>query len=527
MGRIKPGKTAVAEGGEFALLPFLSTLRFSHILPAILFASVLSSTYYFTHSNKFNLRTSQNTSTILELVTAFVSTYSQQRAQNKVSHLPVPAVFKVLSLKLFDKQRSGDHTMHIGMVGVPGLAINTQPSDKHLANVIDRMAVDASSQSWIGYIGDLGKEVHRTIKPILATRQSCVDCHNTLQIGTKTWTMGDVLGAYVMDMPARDFFKQLRWETGMLGMSAFLFFWGSLTFFMRQQAHITKAKAKALQENQRSEMLAEARNQAEKETSKLTAQVRKAYEDLRLALKKERELNVLQRQFVSMASHEFRTPLAIIDGAAQRLERRSEKSSSEEITKRAQKIRGAVERMTRLMESTLMAASLDVEKLSINVGPCDIALLINEACLHQGELSGKHEISCAISELPETIQADPQALEQIVSNLLSNAIKYAPDAPEIDVKAYTDEDHVVLMVSDHGLGIDEEDLPRIFERFFRARTATGISGTGIGLNLIKILIELHDGSITIVSEAGKGSTFTVRLPVMGPDEVTKHESRAA
>ncbi len=505
-----------------------SERNLSSILLAIIFASVLSIGYYYTSSNKFSQRISENKKSMLELVAAFVTTYSQQRALDNQQHLPAPGTFRQSSLKLFDKLNTVDYGIRIKIVDLAGSAVKTRTIDEQIAGVVDRMSTERLPETWSGYVGGFGKEVLRTVKPVLPSARSCTDCKKPLLKSGKTGEPQAVTSAYVIDVPTAGFFRKLRLEAGGLALGTFLFIWGSIAYFMQQQTRIAAVKAENLRGSERRAMLSAAKIQAEKETAKLSAQVRKAYEDLRQALTKERELNVLQRQFISMASHEFRTPLAIIDGAAQRLERRAEKfDKSGEITKRAVKIRSAVERMTRVMESTLTAASLDIGKLSINVEPCDMAKQLRDACQRQMELTGSHKISCDVSGLPATIQADPGSLEQIFSNLLSNAVKYAPNAPEIDVRAYSEGDEVVLAVRDRGLGIDEEDLPRVFERFFRARTATGIAGSGIGLNLIKILIELHDGSITLESTINKGSTFTVRLPINGPEEIAAKDSEAA
>ena len=160
-----------------------------------------------------------------------------------------------------------------------------------------------------------------------------------------------------------------------------------------------------------------------------TAELKTTAEDLKLALAKEKELNKLQRQFVSMASHEFRTPLTVIDGAAQMLERRAHRLSPEEATKRAGKIRDAVKRMTKLMESTLTAARMEEGKITVEIGPCDIGRIVREVCASQQEIAKDHVISCDLTDLPESVQADAEALQQVFTNLLSNAVKYAPHAP--------------------------------------------------------------------------------------------------
>ncbi len=118
-----------------------------------------------------------------------------------------------------------------------------------------------------------------------------------------------------------------------------------------------------------------------------------------------------------------------------------------------------------------------------------------------------------MDRLPEEIHADAELLDQVFTNLLSNAVKYAPNDPRIEVKGWTDGTFAALSVRDHGVGIAADDFPRMFERFFRAATSAGISGTGIGLNLVKRLMEMHTGTIQVDSVAGQGSVFTVRLPI--------------
>jgi signal transduction histidine kinase len=251
--------------------------------------------------------------------------------------------------------------------------------------------------------------------------------------------------------------------------------------------------------------------------------------DLQQTLAKEQDLNKLQQQFVSMASHEFRTPLAIIDTAAQRMKRRADENrlTPEEAVQRVDKIRDAVGRMTRLMESTLNMARMEEGKFKVEIKPCDIGKVVREVCERQQEMSENHVISYDLADLPVTIQADTDSLEQALTNLFSNAVKYAPDAPDIEIKGYTEGDQVVITVRDQGVGIDEDELDRIGERFFRARTSAGTAGTGLGLNLAMTLVEMHGGSVSIESKNGAGSTFTIRLPIAGPDQAEQVNTKVA
>lgn len=258
-----------------------------------------------------------------------------------------------------------------------------------------------------------------------------------------------------------------------------------------------------------------------------TAQLKQRAEELKQALAKEKELNELQRQFLSMASHEFRTPLAIIDSSAQRLLRRAPDADKDKIDRRIEKIRAAVGRMTQLMESTLAAARIEDGNATLSLERIDIGSVARQVCEQHSEIASTHTIAFDAGAAPAMAVADRAALEQVFSNLISNAVKYSPDAGKVDVSVCCEDDTVVISVRDYGVGIDRDELPKMFQRFFRARTSTGIAGTGIGLNLVKTLIELHGGTVSVESTPGAGSTFTVKLPVGGPKAAQgKHEHAA-
>jgi len=253
----------------------------------------------------------------------------------------------------------------------------------------------------------------------------------------------------------------------------------------------------------------------------------KAFDELTNTLEHQKALNGLQRQFISMASHEFRTPLTVIDSSAQFLARKIDNITTDFVLSKAAKIRESVARMTKLMESTLTAARMEEGKVSVDIKACDIAAVIRKVCDRQQDISKQHVISCQLTSLPAVIQADAGSLEQVFTNLLSNAVKYAPNASKVEVTARAHGERVVVSVRDFGIGIDEDDLEKIGERFFRAKTSTGIAGTGIGLNLVKMLVELHGGSLSVESRKGEGSTFMVTLPIAGPGGAEETGIKAA
>lgn len=257
------------------------------------------------------------------------------------------------------------------------------------------------------------------------------------------------------------------------------------------------------------ENLAHAFNDAAERQAELTKRLEEA-------LVSEREINSLQRQFVSLVSHEFRTPLAVIDGNAQRVLRNIETMPRERIALGLEKCRTSVSRLIGLMESVLSSSRLEAGTIEFKPSPCQLFKVISEAVENQREISKEHEISVDADEFPDDIIGDEKLLHQIFTNLLSNAVKYSPDSSNVWIKIYRDDDMAVISFHDQGVGIPEEELKKLFGRFFRASTAVGIPGTGIGLHLVKHLVEMHGGTIMVESAKNEGSTFTVRLPIDKP-----------
>ncbi|WP_226951326.1 sensor histidine kinase [Rhizobium terrae] len=258
------------------------------------------------------------------------------------------------------------------------------------------------------------------------------------------------------------------------------------------------------------------RDELEETVRLRTAEIERQREELDRLLAQERHVNALQRQFVAMASHEFRTPLAIIDAAAQRLHRTKTVLKPEYVAEKSAQIRSAVLRMVDLMESILSAGRLETGKTTLKPEQLHLAEVIERCCTRQAEIRKSHIFHQDLSKLPGTILADRAAIEQVFTNLLSNAVKYAPQAPDIRVRAWTKKDMSFVSIADNGIGMDAEDLPKLFQPYYRARSATGIAGTGIGLNIVKQIVDLHGGSISVESTLGKGTTFTVALPNKGP-----------
>ncbi|HWT59379.1 MAG TPA: ATP-binding protein [Rhizobium sp.] len=255
------------------------------------------------------------------------------------------------------------------------------------------------------------------------------------------------------------------------------------------------------------------RNHLEEMVAERTAEIERQREELDRLLVHERQVNALQRQFVAMASHEFRTPLAIIDAAAQRLCRSTTNVSGDYVHEKAGVIRSAVVRMVDLMESILANGRLETGQITLKRSEGDLKALLVTCCDRQRHLSRSHLFHLDLEPIPEGLTFDRSAMEQVFSNLISNAVKYSPNAPDIHVRARVDEKTLEIAIADSGIGVDADDLPKLFQPYYRARSATGIAGTGIGLNVVKQVVELHGGTVEVTSELGKGTTFIIRLPI--------------
>ena len=249
----------------------------------------------------------------------------------------------------------------------------------------------------------------------------------------------------------------------------------------------------------------------------MTGELQDHAKRLEASLEQQKELNALQRQFVSMVSHEFRTPLAIIDSVATRLEKEVHNHNPEDLMSRIETVRGAVVRMIQLIDSTLSASLLDEGKVACEPELCDIAALVKEAQETLANAKATHRYEIDLDGLPRWILGDPKLLHQVFSNLVSNAMKYSPDGSTIAIEGWTDDASVFVSVRDQGVGIPENEITNLFQRFFRASTSAGIAGTGIGLYVVKRFVEMHDGSIAVESSEGDGTCFTIRLPIGDAD----------
>jgi two-component system, OmpR family, sensor kinase len=234
---------------------------------------------------------------------------------------------------------------------------------------------------------------------------------------------------------------------------------------------------------------------------------------LETTLENERRVLAQQRNFVTMTSHEFRTPLTVIDAQAQRLIKLKDRVASHDLLERATRIRSAVTRLTGIMDSLLGGSLLLDGQAAYHPGEFDPAALLHEVCQFHAETARRADIREEFGELPAVIRGDRKLLFALFSNLLSNAIKYSAPGDRIEIFARKESgENLLVHIRDHGIGISERDQAHLFERYFRGANAVGVAGSGVGLHLVAMVLELHGGTIEVNSALGVGSSFIVHLP---------------
>ncbi|MBV8223693.1 MAG: HAMP domain-containing histidine kinase, partial [Verrucomicrobia bacterium] len=229
---------------------------------------------------------------------------------------------------------------------------------------------------------------------------------------------------------------------------------------------------------------------------------------------REKELSRLRSNFVSMVSHEFRTPLGIIQSSAEILEDYHDQLEPAEREDHLQSIRNNTRRMAQTMEEVLLIGSLEAGKMEFKPAALDLRVFARK--LVEEVLSATQRrcpIELSFSEMPAEIHVDERLLQHIFTNLLTNAIKYSHVGRTVRFELGRLETDIVCVVRDEGIGIPEADREWLFTAFHRAQNVGGRPGTGLGLVIVKRCVDLHGGKIDVESKLGEGTSVTVRLPI--------------
>ena len=252
-----------------------------------------------------------------------------------------------------------------------------------------------------------------------------------------------------------------------------------------------------------------------------------AEQEMLRSLERERELGRLKADFLHMVTHEYRTPLGIIVSAAQILERYHARLTPAERGVHLTDIRASARRLADLMEEVLFLGKVEAGSLSLELQPIDCAALVRDVAHEVVTTFGPdREVRIDSGDADTTVVADRRLLHHILANLISNALKYSAAPQPVWVEIRADPASLRLVVRDAGIGIPLRDQPQLFEMFRRGSNVGAVSGTGLGLVVVKRCVDLHGGTLSLHSVEGEGTAFTVLLPLHSPPAPSRSPSPA-
>jgi PAS domain S-box-containing protein len=275
----------------------------------------------------------------------------------------------------------------------------------------------------------------------------------------------------------------------------------------------TRKKAEENEKNYRKEL--------EKEVEERTLILKEAIQKLEKtkneldnSLKREQELNSMKTKFISIASHEFRTPLSTIMSSLSLMEKYNELNQLEKRNKHNDRIKKSIKNLTDILNDILSVNKIEEGKVIVNPESFDIQSFVNDLIQDlQGLLKQGQLINFSGSETHQTmVFQDPKLLRHILINLLTNAIKFSAEESPIEINLRLEPNDIYLEIKDYGLGIPKADHDKLFTRFFRSSNVENIQGTGLGLSIVLQYVNYLKGTIKFSSELGKGSIFNVNLP---------------
>jgi PAS domain S-box-containing protein len=270
-----------------------------------------------------------------------------------------------------------------------------------------------------------------------------------------------------------------------------------------------------LQQKELEKMTAELENKVEERTMILKEALReleKSQKELNEALNKEKELNEIKSRFVSMASHEFRTPLSTVLSSAALISKYPRTEEQDKRERHIKRIKDSVKHLNDLLEDFLSLGKLEEGKVAMKAEPLQLQEFLEETSEEMSSILKQGQQILIDCKGDGTFVTDRKLLKNILINLLSNAIKFSEEEAAIRMYAAFKDKKLSLSIQDEGIGISEEDQQHMFISFYRGRNATNIQGTGLGLHIVKRYIDLIHGDIRLESTLGKGTTVTIELP---------------
>jgi PAS domain S-box-containing protein len=235
--------------------------------------------------------------------------------------------------------------------------------------------------------------------------------------------------------------------------------------------------------------------------------------ELSEALDKEKQLSEIKSRFVSMASHEFRTPLSTVLSSASLLAKYTTTEEQDKRNRHVDKIKNSVKHLNDILEDFLSLGKLNEGKVDVQCIEFDLKAVLEDTIEEMKGLAKPGQHFIVGHQGISVASTDKKLLKNIIINLLSNAIKFSDEGKSISLKSKIDHNLITIAVSDKGIGISEQDLQHLYSSFYRGKNAVNIQGTGLGLHIVKRYVELLDGTIEASSKIGEGTTFFINIPI--------------
>lgn len=284
------------------------------------------------------------------------------------------------------------------------------------------------------------------------------------------------------------------------------------TGFIHDLSHQKEAEERLKEYAAHLEELVEERTQSLKNSVRA---LQRAKEEVSQSLEKEKELGQLKSRFVSMASHEFRTPLSAIQLSASLIEKYAQAFESPNIRKHVAKIKNAVGNLTTILNDFLSLEKLEAGRVEPSFSRFDLVKLAEEIT-EEMQIVAKQDQSIIYQHtgISSIIKLDQNLLKNCIFNLVSNAIKYSGENTFIEFNTEINDENCIITIKDNGIGIPETDQKHLFEAFFRAHNTGNIPGTGLGLNIVARYADLMNGTVDFKSSVNQGTIFTITFPII-------------
>ncbi len=230
------------------------------------------------------------------------------------------------------------------------------------------------------------------------------------------------------------------------------------------------------------------------------------------ALEKQRELLRVKTRFVSMISHEYRTPLTVISSSASILQRYADRLDDQKKERHLAKIQNQVHKLNGMLQDVLEVNRAETSGIKFSAEEVDVQETVSQVVAELQRHTPQPVVTVEVQGTPRLVALDKRLFKLIVENLVSNALKYSPADSTIDCRLGYQEDRLLLQVTDQGIGIPADEQEKLFSAFHRASNVGQIPGTGLGLSIVRQSVEAHNGNLSFESEEGRGTTFTITLP---------------